>query len=161
MARKPITCPSCGVLIYDTPEYIEMMIGKIKENLMEQWEKKKDFYMAKYPQRDYELQLRIMFNWIDNNRKVINRKWDYDLFIEDWLSRTKRSWDNLKVVDKPAIYKESTREEQLKNWKIRLAKQGAVVVVWKNSPDRYNFEKQILTTMARDYKEWLDDGDTI
>jgi hypothetical protein len=63
----------------------------IKDAIKSQWEKRKKFYIDKYPNRDYDLQLDSMVEWVDDNYSKASKKKDWNLFIQRWLERSVKS----------------------------------------------------------------------
>lgn len=70
---------------------------KVKENinhaknaLLKVWNENLEKFKAKYPLLDYDLQRDLMLQWIEDTPKKSLKKSNWNLFIQNWLSRSRR-----------------------------------------------------------------------
>jgi hypothetical protein len=54
------------------------------------WDENLEKFKAKYPLLDYDLQRDLILQWIEDNPKKSLKKSNWNLFIQNWLSRSKR-----------------------------------------------------------------------
>lgn len=67
-------------------------IEQLQEDLQRQWLERVDFYMKKYPNLDYDLEVQSMQEWIENNYAKAKKYHVWNLFIQRWLSRARPAW---------------------------------------------------------------------
>lgn len=92
--KKPLTiCPHCGETIDNRSTYKKEKIELMQELLKATWEENKITYIEDYPDRNFELELERMVEWIDINwSKAEKRSGRWNLFIRGWLSNARRAW---------------------------------------------------------------------
>ena len=71
-------------------------IASMKNSVSEIWNANQKNYRAKYPNIDHDLQFQMMLSWVEENPTKANKKKDWNLFIQGWLSRVKPSFSLLK-----------------------------------------------------------------
>ncbi len=65
-------------------------ISRAQGECLKIWNENQEKFMAKYPLLDYDLQRDLILQWIADNPKKSLIKSNWNLFIQNWLSNSKR-----------------------------------------------------------------------
>jgi hypothetical protein len=99
-------------------------INHAKNECLKIWNERIGEFKIKYPELDYELQRDLILQWISDTPKKSLKKSNWNLFIQNWLSRSKRIYkpfDNHKGTGKNYPAHIVTNEELIANRKQRDA----------------------------------------